>query len=175
MRLQRQTGAPVSIDSWDGIPVVFRNAPAAEWLYRFYGEENLLYAGITRKGATRFEGHRKDKAWWPHVRRIEVECFPDRSAACLAEINAIEAEQPCFNVADRGAYAAQAARYNEAHRKVLRELNEVRSRVAELERETAELRAALRGEAPDWMRLVEHEAENVITLVPLHLRPGEAA
>lgn len=124
----------------------------------------MLYVGITHTGVERFKGHRKDKAWWEFVTRIEIERFGTRSDVRIAECNAIADERPAFNVADRGPYAAQAAAANELRR-------ELTERVARLERENDSLRALLRGEGPpDWDLLGVEHGENVVSMFPRHLR-----
>lgn len=80
-------------------------------LYRFfdvYGQ--LLYVGITERGAMRWSEHRKSKPWWTQVALIQVQHFTTRGSAASAELQAIRDEGPMYNIA--GAYpdAPQPAR-----------------------------------------------------------------
>jgi transcriptional regulator with XRE-family HTH domain len=68
-------------------------------LYRFYDiDDQLLYVGITDNIPARWEGHARNKRWWSDVVRKVVEWHDDREAAALAEIAAIVAERPLYNV-----------------------------------------------------------------------------
>ena len=73
------------------------NAPCD--LYRFYDASGqLLYVGISLHAAQRASEHRKDKAWWSDVARMEVQHLPTRGAALVAERTAIVNERPLHNV-----------------------------------------------------------------------------
>jgi hypothetical protein len=73
------------------------NAPCD--LYRFYDASGqLLYVGISLHAAQRASEHRKDKAWWSDVARMEVQHLPTRHAALDAERTAIVNERPLHNV-----------------------------------------------------------------------------
>ena len=100
----RPQGAPVTgaPEEFEGIPIVDRGGSGHEWLYRLYGEEHLLYVGITRTGVRRFEGHKRDKPWWDSVRRIEIQRFWTRRDVRLAECDVIAEERPALNVAEIG-------------------------------------------------------------------------
>jgi predicted GIY-YIG superfamily endonuclease len=68
-------------------------------LYRLYGSDGrLLYVGISDQLGRRWEEHLRSKPWWPKVQRMTSEWHADRPAAVLAEIAAIEAERPVYNV-----------------------------------------------------------------------------
>lgn len=68
-------------------------------LYRAYDSVGgLLYVGISNHFGRRWEQHAKVQPWWPKVHRQTVEWHPDRDAAHVAEVAAIEAEHPRFNV-----------------------------------------------------------------------------
>jgi len=68
-------------------------------LYRFYDHrEVLLYIGLTMDPATRWKAHSKQKPWWVEVTSIRIEHFPSREAVKAAEIAAIKAELPLYNV-----------------------------------------------------------------------------
>lgn len=67
-------------------------------LYRFFdAEEELLYIGISKDPATRWEQHRA-KPWWRDVSMRVIEWYDDRPAAERAERKAIVAEGPRYNV-----------------------------------------------------------------------------
>lgn len=161
--------------SFEGIPITLRGGSGVEWLYRFFGEEGLMYVGITRTGVKRFEGHRKDKGWWPFVNRIEVECFPTRAEVRFAECEAIYAERPAFNIADRGAHAAQAAHENEKRRELLEELWRQRATNERLKAENKRLRAAFKSGMRERSEVEALLGENVVQFVPRHLLPRTAA
>lgn len=67
-------------------------------LYRWYDvDQRLIYIGITSAPKHRFKMHRN---WWvwKYVSTVELERFPDKVAAEVAEQSAIETEHPAFNV-----------------------------------------------------------------------------
>lgn len=68
-------------------------------LYRFYGSDGqLLYVGISLSAAHRASQHRAEKPWWPDVARMDVEHFDNRVDAARAEMVAIKAEHPRYNI-----------------------------------------------------------------------------
>lgn len=80
-------------------------------LYRYYDEYDvLLYAGITSRGARRNAEHFK-KEWWQYVVRQEVEHFPSREAALMAESRTIRAFRPPFNTQQNPSYKEDRAAY----------------------------------------------------------------
>lgn len=74
-------------------------------MYRFYDSDgSLLYLGISLDALRRVDQHRRLKAWWPLVARMEVEHFPagvSRRDMERAEAAAIRLEHPRFNIAHR--------------------------------------------------------------------------
>jgi predicted GIY-YIG superfamily endonuclease len=67
-------------------------------LYRCYGaDEELLYVGISKDPAQRWEQHR-DKPWWRDVTMRVVEWYDDRATAERAERKVIQTEGPRHNV-----------------------------------------------------------------------------
>lgn len=69
-----------------------------EKLYRWYDwDDRLLYIGITRDLAGRQEAHAKRSSWARFAAVCNVERYPDRASAEVAERTAIETEQPLFN------------------------------------------------------------------------------
>lgn len=68
-------------------------------VYRMYDRTGrLLYVGVTGSLGKRLDDH-AEKRWFPLVRDIRLEWFPDRSAAEDAESAAIRDEGPEYNVA----------------------------------------------------------------------------
>jgi hypothetical protein len=73
-------------------------------LYRFYAEDHsLLYVGITESPAQRWRSHAADRPWWPQVADAKVEWHKTRADAAAAELAAIRAENPRYNLAGVGA------------------------------------------------------------------------
>jgi hypothetical protein len=62
----------------------------------------LLYVGITQQQSRRFDQHNQDKPWWSEVASITVEHFPNRRAVQIAEMAAIAAEHPKYNIIGNG-------------------------------------------------------------------------
>lgn len=74
--------------------------PQAAYLYRQWDKDDrLLYIGITRSIRQRERGHAKSSRWMELVVRTTTERHQSRGAAEVAEVAAIAAEQPLFNVA----------------------------------------------------------------------------
>ena len=72
---------------------------SSQTLYRFFDAAGvLLYVGITGDAATRWKAHSKAKGWWPQVATVKVEHFAARPDVEAAEVAAIKAERPVFNV-----------------------------------------------------------------------------
>lgn len=81
-------------------------------LYRFYGAgDELLYIGITNSIPRRLDQHSDSKPWYVEATRIDVRHFPTRSAALAAEMAAIKAEHPKYNIVHNRDRAARAARH----------------------------------------------------------------
>jgi predicted GIY-YIG superfamily endonuclease len=71
-------------------------------LYRLFNAAGrLLYIGITVDLKVRFATHAALKAWWPEVTRKTVALYAEREAAAEAELAAIKAENPLYNIAGR--------------------------------------------------------------------------
>ncbi|WP_435643840.1 GIY-YIG nuclease family protein [Streptomyces sp. H49] len=67
-------------------------------VYRLYdAEDRLLYVGITRNLARRWDQHSRAQSWWHLVTRREAEWHTDRASAEAAEITAVQSEAPQFN------------------------------------------------------------------------------
>jgi hypothetical protein len=67
-----------------------------------------LYVGISLHAAQRASEHRKDKAWWSDVARMEIQHLPTRGAALDAEHTAIVNEKPLHNVKHNGRRPSRA-------------------------------------------------------------------
>jgi predicted GIY-YIG superfamily endonuclease len=68
-------------------------------LYRFYdADDALLYVGITVDPEARWADHERLKPWWPDVARETVDWHETRTLALAAELAAIRAERPRYNV-----------------------------------------------------------------------------
>ncbi|GAB3213297.1 hypothetical protein GCM10027294_43540 [Marinactinospora endophytica] len=71
-------------------------------LYRFYADDGqLLYVGITNDPPRRMKQHSDSKDWWPQVRGISIDWYPDRDSVLAAERRAIAVENPLYNVAHK--------------------------------------------------------------------------
>ncbi len=57
-----------------------------------------LYIGLSCDPAVRLASHTGASSWVTHVRTIDVEWFPSRELAMMAEAAAIRAENPPFNI-----------------------------------------------------------------------------
>lgn len=69
-------------------------------LYRHFDREGkLLYVGISFHAFNRLMGHKQAK-WFEQISRVEIENFPDRRSAELAEIKAIREERPIHNISN---------------------------------------------------------------------------
>jgi predicted GIY-YIG superfamily endonuclease len=68
-------------------------------VYRFFDAQDvLLYIGITEDPKSRFASHEALKPWWGDVARHAIEWRETREEAAVAEIEAIQAERPAWNV-----------------------------------------------------------------------------
>jgi predicted transcriptional regulator len=73
-------------------------------VYRFFSADGwLLYVGMTVNTLVRFAHHRASAPWW-HLadqNRTAITWYDSRTEAASAEIAAIEAEKPEWNIAGR--------------------------------------------------------------------------
>lgn len=77
--------------------------PERTTLYRFYDAHDvLLYVGITNNPTSRWAEHSRSKFEWQQAVRATLEHFPSREEAHKAEIAAIQAEKPRWNIQHRG-------------------------------------------------------------------------
>lgn len=73
--------------------------PGRTGLYRLYDiHDRLLYIGIATTPETRWTQHALERTWWPEVAHKAVEWHPTRADAERAEVAAIVAESPHYNV-----------------------------------------------------------------------------
>lgn len=70
-----------------------------ENLYRhFDAAGNLLYVGISFNALHRLSQHREHSSWFEKIARVDILQFETREAAAAAEKNAIQEENPVYNV-----------------------------------------------------------------------------
>lgn len=71
-------------------------------LYRHYDSEwGLLYVGISGNEEHRRRQHRVNAVWWPERKFTISMVYPSREAVLEAELEAIRAENPRYNIAGR--------------------------------------------------------------------------
>jgi len=69
-------------------------------VYRAYNDQDeLLYIGVTENPSQRHARHKKDRDWWHEVAYLDWEFYATYGEAVDVERDAIEAEQPRYNVA----------------------------------------------------------------------------
>lgn len=81
-------------------------------IYLLYGEQGLLYVGITDRDLRRMREHSRDKSWWPGVERIKIRHARSREDALRIERELIEALNPPFNQ-QHNAGSAMAEKFRE--------------------------------------------------------------
>lgn len=68
-------------------------------LYRhFDSDNNLLYVGISLNAVNRLVKHRSTAHWFSDIAKITVEKYPDRFSVIRAEREAIQKENPKYNI-----------------------------------------------------------------------------
>jgi hypothetical protein len=68
-------------------------------LYRHFDAEGaLLYVGVSLSALTRLGRHRKYSHWFEKIKRVEIERFPSRAEALIAERLATWREKPLHNI-----------------------------------------------------------------------------
>lgn len=69
-------------------------------LYRLFDADDvLLYVGISKHFGRRWQEHESSQPWWHEVDHQTVHWYPTREAAAAAEVEAIKAENPKYNIA----------------------------------------------------------------------------
>lgn len=69
-------------------------------LYRHFGKDGeLLYVGVSLSAVARLSAHGAVSPWFRDIVRVDVEIFPTRAEALLAEKRAIQTENPLHNKA----------------------------------------------------------------------------
>lgn len=82
------------------MPITRRTFNYRTDVYRLYDASGtLLYVGIAANGYGRLETHRREKPWWPNVRRVVMSQYDNRWTALYVEACAIRDEQPLHNLA----------------------------------------------------------------------------
>lgn len=75
------------------------DAPRRTALYRmFAADDTLLYIGIAYSFGSRWAREAATAPWYPEVQRQTVDWYPARELAAAAEVAAIKAENPKYNV-----------------------------------------------------------------------------
>lgn len=90
-----------SRDFWSRRQVVYRC---------FDADGALLYIGVSGDICTRVKQHRSQTSWWHEVSRVVIRLHPNRTAAFAAEIAAIRAEHPRYNVRHKAGWIEPRAR-----------------------------------------------------------------
>lgn len=68
-------------------------------LYRHFSSDGkLLYIGISLSTPGRLAQHKEHSHWFKDIARVEIERFPDRPTALIAESAAISRERPAWNI-----------------------------------------------------------------------------
>jgi len=120
-----------------------RDRPTAR--YRFYGSDaRSIYIGIAVNLEQRWAFHKAVAEWWPLVDhdRTLVDWYPDRPAAEFAEVEAIAAEHPEYNIlhTDKSLRAAPGpsrwagarAEHLPARKRVILSVQETRARLRQV-------------------------------------------
>lgn len=70
-------------------------------VYRLYcASGRLLYIGMSRSPMRRFAAHVSERSWWAEVDMATLEWQDSREEARTAEVAAIHAEHPRYNIAE---------------------------------------------------------------------------
>jgi predicted GIY-YIG superfamily endonuclease len=75
---------------------------AKTYVYKLWSADKvLLYVGISKSLMTRIDQHAKGKEWAEEIETVTAKAYPSRDSARAAEIQAIKAENPQYNILDR--------------------------------------------------------------------------
>lgn len=70
------------------------------YVYRLFNVGNeLLYVGSSKSALKRLAEHQGNQGWVDNVAKVTIERFDSKTLALKAELAAIKAERPQFNVA----------------------------------------------------------------------------
>jgi hypothetical protein len=70
-------------------------------LYRIFDSEGaLLYVGATTNPGQRYSTHSKMQPWWDEATTITLQHLPSFDELAVAEVQAIKAEKPKYNVSN---------------------------------------------------------------------------
>ncbi|AEK07806.1 endonuclease [Mycobacterium phage Yoshi] len=82
-------------------------------LYRIYDNAGtLLYVGATTNPPTRFADHHRMQPWWATADTIKLQHLPSPEALVEAELDAIAAEKPVYNIAGTRRHGLRARKPN---------------------------------------------------------------
>lgn len=84
-------------------------------VYRYYDGPILLYIGITKDLLERNEQHARDKSWYRYATHMTIEHYPSRQAALDAEAEAIQNEEPVFNISGASDWQKRQLGYTRDH------------------------------------------------------------
>jgi predicted GIY-YIG superfamily endonuclease len=94
-------------------------------VYRIYDATGrLIYVGATGNVEQRLGTHRTQAWWWSLVDRVETEPHQELADAFAAELDAILAEKPVFNVRNLGGWQGARRRFTAADRAACRAWHE---------------------------------------------------
>ena len=75
---------------------------ATHYVYRLWNESgDLLYVGISKTLVSRLTQHDESQPWAAEVASVTAKRYPNRDKARAAEIEAIQKENPRYNIRDR--------------------------------------------------------------------------
>lgn len=91
-------------------------------VYRIFdADDRLIYIGATSNLEQRLIGHGSAAWWYPLLHRIETEPQPSMEDALAAELAAIHAEKPAFNLRGRGGRSEACRRLTDDDIRLLQE------------------------------------------------------
>lgn len=97
-------------------------------LYRHYSKDDvLLYVGISLSAIDRLSSHTLNSCWARQIARVQIEWFPSRAKAEIAERAAISDESPLHNIHHRTDVGAEIC-----------ERPEIKALLTEIDRHRAE-------------------------------------
>lgn len=77
----------------------WHTAAVRHFLYRHFATDGeLLYIGISLSAFRRLRQHQQHASWFDRIARVEIQPFPSRGEALVAERAAIASEHPAHNL-----------------------------------------------------------------------------